>query len=176
MSMRASSAAPLLLLALACQREQRPLDEPTSAPPAEVSMSTLQAATPDAETPNPPGYRESAWVISEGKVLFEAYNCVGCHAHGGGDIGPPLMDAGWIYGSAPANVHATIVEGRPNGMPSFRGKIDEPELWKLVAYVRAMGGLVRSDAQSARDDDMHAISSPATRGRVTPRPQEGAPL
>ena len=37
----------------------------------------------------------------QGKRLFSWYNCIGCHANGGGGIGPPLMDDEWIYGSRP---------------------------------------------------------------------------
>ena len=67
-------------------------------------------------------------------------NCTGCHAHGGGAIGPPLMDDSWIYGSHPDQIFATIVEGRPNGMPSFRGKLPDYEIWQLAAYVRSLSG------------------------------------
>jgi cytochrome c oxidase cbb3-type subunit 3 len=31
------------------------------------------------------------------------------------------MDDQWVYGDAPQNLFATIVQGRPNGMPSFGG-------------------------------------------------------
>ena len=41
---------------------------------------------------------------------------------GGGGIGPPLMDDRWIYGSAPENIYASIVQGRPNGMPAWGGR------------------------------------------------------
>src|SRR4051812_39181840 len=46
-------------------------------------------------------YEKNALALSEGKRLFEQMNCVGCHAHGGGSIGPALMDDKWIYGSRP---------------------------------------------------------------------------
>ena len=58
--------------------------------------------------------------IAAGKQLFSAMNCVGCHFNGGGGMGPPLMDNIWIYGNSIENIAATIREGRPNGMPSFR--------------------------------------------------------
>src|SRR5689334_23346973 len=70
---------------------------------------------------------DSAWAVNEGQRLYRWYNCVGCHAHGGGGMGPPLMDAKWIYGSSPEDVYSSIVDGRPNGMPAFRGKILESE-------------------------------------------------
>lgn len=79
--------------------------------------------------------------INEGKRLYNWFNCVGCHANGGGGMGPPLIDEAWIYGSEPIHIYSTIVEGRPNGMPAFGSKIPEEEIWKLVAYVRALGGL-----------------------------------
>ena len=46
-------------------------------------------------------------LIAEGQRLYNAFNCVGCHAHGGGAIGPALMDDLWIHGSDPctANQH-----------------------------------------------------------------------
>jgi len=64
------------------------------------------------------------------------------------------MDNVWIYGSEPENVFATIVQGRPNGMPAFGGRIPEKEVWQLVAYVRSMSGLVSSQAAPNRDDAM----------------------
>jgi len=45
------------------------------------------------------------------------------------------MDDEWIYGFEPVNIFATIVEGRPNGMPSFRNRIPDYQVWQLVAYV-----------------------------------------
>src|SRR3954463_3176762 len=89
-------------------------------------------------------YEKNAYALSEGKRLFEYFNCSGCHFHGGGGIGPPLMDDRWIYGSNPENIHATIIEGRPNGMPSFRGKIPDYQIWQISAYVRSLGGLTPS--------------------------------
>jgi hypothetical protein len=69
------------------------------------------------------------------------YNCNGCYANGGGGSGPALMDDLWIYGSAAANVVATILEGRPNVMLSFRSKIPDYQAMQLAAYVRLMSGL-----------------------------------
>ena len=76
-------------------------------------------------------YEENAYAIAEGKRLFSAYNCVGCHGHGGGGMGPPLMDDNWIYGEEPEQIFSTLVEGRPNGMPTFGA--EDPGLSDLVA-------------------------------------------
>jgi cytochrome c oxidase cbb3-type subunit 3 len=150
----------LVSLGLACERERR------SPPPA--SLSALATGTMQSEispgkaleprsTVNP--YGDNAYAMNEGKRLYTWFNCVGCHFHGGGGMGPPLMDERWIYGSAPENIYSTIVEGRPNGMPSFRGKIPDQQVWELVAYVRALGGLASSDAAPGRNDEMH-VSRP----------------
>ena len=58
-------------------------------------------------------------------------------------MGPPLIDDKWIYGSDPDQIFATIMQGRPNGMPSFRGKIPDYQVWQLAAYVRSLGGLAQ---------------------------------
>ena len=64
------------------------------------------------------------------------------------------MDDKWIYGSQPDNLFATIVEGRPNGMPSFRGKLPDYQIWQLAAYVRSLSGQVPKDAAPGRNDNM----------------------
>jgi cytochrome c oxidase cbb3-type subunit 3 len=69
-------------------------------------------------------------------------------------MGPALMDERWIYGGRPEQVFATIVEGRPNGMPSFRQKVPEFQVWQLAAYVRSMSGQVPKDAAPSRDDHL----------------------
>jgi cytochrome c oxidase cbb3-type subunit III len=99
-------------------------------------------------------YEENAYGVSQGKTLYNQYNCSGCHFQGGGGIGPPLMDADWIYGSRPENIFETIAEGRPNGMPSFGGKIPTDQIWQIVAYVRSMSGLLRKDVAPGRSDAM----------------------
>jgi len=152
----------MLLLAtgvlLSCKREQRQFEPPPS-PAGNVVMSQLQ---PGAQRPEPPTqnpFEETAYGLSEGKRLFTQYNCSGCHANGGGSIGPPLMDEKWIYGSDPANIHSTILEGRPNGMPSFRYKIPDDQIWELSAYVRSLSGQIRKDIAPGRSDDMNVHRS-----------------
>jgi cytochrome c oxidase cbb3-type subunit 3 len=145
----------LSLMLAACEREERRFREtPSGVSPANVRVSELQPgpAIPTPQTTGP--YATNAYAIAEGQRLYTQFNCVGCHAHGGGGMGPPLMDDKWIYGSEPANIFATIVEGRPNGMPAFGGKLANDQVWQLVAYVRSLSGLVRQDAASGRSDHM----------------------
>jgi cytochrome c oxidase cbb3-type subunit III len=147
-------------LFVSCARERR---EFRQAPPA-ARLDRVQEIdlTPGQPAPTPPtknAAEESAYSVNEGKRLFDQYNCSGCHFHGGGGIGPALMDDKWIYGSDPANIFETIVEGRPNGMPSFRQKVPDAQVWELVAYVRSMSGLLPKDVSPTRDDHMSAHPS-----------------
>jgi cytochrome c oxidase cbb3-type subunit 3 len=121
---------------------------PSSAQPASAAASSNAAAEAQAKNP----LEENAWSVAQGKRLYRWYNCNGCHANGGGDKGPPLMDARWIYGGAPAQIVATILEGRPNGMPSFAGRIPEDQVWQIAAYVRSMSGQLRTDVAPSRSD------------------------
>ena len=146
------------LMLSACKREERQF---RPSPPASQTLNTVQisglnpGANPITAPPTPSYYEESAYAVSEGKTLFSQYNCVGCHANGGGGIGPPLMDNNWIYGSEPGNIFATIIQGRPNGMPSFRNRIPEYQVWEIVAYVRSMSGLLPKDVAPSRSDQLY---------------------
>jgi cytochrome c oxidase cbb3-type subunit 3 len=146
-------------LLLACHRETRSL-VPRAADAQRVTPVQVSDLQPGRMQPaitamkNP--YEGNAFAVSEGQRLYSSYNCAGCHFHGGGGIGPPLMDSEWIYGSSPANIYTSIVEGRPNGMPSFGGHIPEQQVWQLVTYVRALGGLEPSGATQPRAEEMQA--------------------
>lgn len=162
---------------LSCEREERGfrVEPPAANRIDSKTLSDLQpgARVPVGEVKNE--YEGNAYAVSEGKRLFEAYNCNGCHAQGGGGMGPPLMDARWIYGARPEQIFATIVEGRPNGMPSFRGKVPDFQVWQLAAYVRSMGGQVAKDVAPGRPDDMSAKTPESSTERVEPKPSAGVP-
>src|SRR5437764_14845182 len=147
-------AAACALLLVSCQREQRQFrDSPPAARLDAVSQDPIQPGGPTF-VPVRNTYEENAYAVSQGQQLYEQYNCVGCHFHGGGGIGPPLMDDKWVYGSAPDQVFATIIQGRPNGMPSFKGKIVDNQTWQIVAYVRSLSGLTDKQASPSREDHM----------------------
>jgi cytochrome c oxidase cbb3-type subunit III len=167
----AFAAALALTLLAGCEREERRFREPPSAAAAigTLRLTDLQAGTADSDKSFANPYEENAYATSQGKQLFTWFNCNGCHAQGGGDSGPPLMDDQWIYGAEPANVFASIVEGRPNGMPSFRGKIADYQVWQLVAYVRSMSGLLRTDVAPGRSDHLTAKKPEQRKDDETPR-------
>ena len=170
----------LMMVAGGCEREARRFDELAPfASPAEPSAPNV-ALHPGASDPAPSRraaltfspYDDNAWAIGEGKRYFFWFNCNGCHGQGGGGMGPALMDARWRYGSEPQRVFESIAGGRPNGMPSYRGKIPAQQVWQLVAYVRALGGLVRLDVAPGRSDNLNGHPPEAMlRHRGPPAPQ-----
>lgn len=161
----------LLFLFSSCKREERGFRVP---PPAAekigaVSLTDLHPAGASQPRPMRFDYDVNAYAISQGQNLYTSFNCVGCHAHGGGGMGPALMDNKWIYGSDPRQIFSTIVEGRPNGMPSFRGKIPDYQVWQLVAYVRSLSGQVSPNAAPARSDELKGSTPPNSMPQETPQ-------
>jgi len=97
-------------------------------------------------------------------------NCAGCHAAGGGGgIGPALSDEEWIYGWEPEVIFDSIVYGRPNGMPSFSGRIPDQQVWQIVAYVRSLSGLASRQAAPGRGDHLSGGPPPNSVSRASPR-------
>jgi cytochrome c oxidase cbb3-type subunit 3 len=79
------------------------------------------------------------------------------------------MDDEWIYGSEPENIFDTIVKGRPNGMPAWRDRLSNQQVWELVAYIRSLSGIGPKAARSGRDDDMMVRPSEQRRRLETPK-------
>jgi cytochrome c oxidase cbb3-type subunit 3 len=159
------------LTLIACRREERRFREAAPASTA-TSVATAVNLQPGptytvTETKSPYGY--NAYSISEGKQLFNQFNCTGCHSNGGGGMGPPLMDDKWIYGADPSSIFASIMEGRPNGMPAWRGRIPNYEVWRIVAFIRSMSGQSSKDASSGRDDHMMGRESEQRLAERKPR-------
>jgi len=161
-----------------CDRELRRFEKPAKAPAP--SPATGQRSSDIKPGQNAEGLTETAvaetydernaYDVAQGKRLFRWYNCGGCHARGGGGMAPALMDDKWRYGHTPEQIFATIVEGRPNGMPSFGGRIPNEQVWQLVAYVRSMSGLVPKDAAPGRSDSLGGASPPESqRPEASPR-------
>ncbi len=141
---RLAFGAALALLA-GCDRDSR---DSRGKPLAETIPGN--GSSPDTIFPGNPGpapldprlaaYGRNAFAIAQGQQLYNQMNCVGCHSHGGGGMGPALMDAQWRYGGRIDQIAATIADGRPNGMPAWRGKLTNQQIWQLAAYVRTLSG------------------------------------
>jgi cytochrome c oxidase cbb3-type subunit 3 len=176
--MRLAAAFLLVGLLAACEREERSYrsDAVANESREQIALVPLTAG-PGRPTESRSGkgkkIEQNAYQLSQGKQLFKWFNCSGCHANGGGGSGPALMDDTWIYGSEIENIVATIREGRPNGMPSFRGKIPEDQIWQIAAFVRSMSGGVPTAAAPSRDDALQA--RPAENRQPSPPPDLNKP-
>jgi len=142
--MRVACALSLCILCAIEAIAQTP--NPAAAPGAQQLLQSQVGGTRVPQQSQPPAlrnpYEGNSAAVAQGRKLFQSMNCNGCHApQGGGGMGPPLSDDQWIYGSEPAQIFLTIMQGRPNGMPSFSRALPEDEVWKLVAYVRTLSGL-----------------------------------
>ena len=151
----------VLCLAIACTRAAesgRDTTAASSSPPVEqpavshlvVAGDSLRFMQHDENLPagfpsqvkpvlirNP--YEGDKNAIATGAKLFIAYNCLDCHgADGSGAMGPSFQDGRWHFGGAPGEVFESIYEGRPDGMPSWGGRITDDEIWMLTAYVRSL--------------------------------------
>jgi cytochrome c oxidase cbb3-type subunit 3 len=177
MKRKAAPVLPCVLLAMACvacERESRPVDKLSGAITDAESLTTLYAGPPPSPVSDVSPFENNAWGMAEGKRLFMFYNCAGCHSNGGGGMGPALMDDKWIYGDQPSHVFSSIVEGRPNGMPAWRSKIPDAQVWQLVAYVRSMSGQGPKAARPGRSDHMSSGPPESARRAETPV-QTGTP-
>jgi cytochrome c oxidase cbb3-type subunit III len=83
-------------------------------------------------------YYDNQNAVNIGKALFYSMNCSGCHSNGGGGMGPPLLSGPRRYGGRLEQIRQSIADGRPNGMPSWRARLSDADLWRLAAYVRSM--------------------------------------
>jgi mono/diheme cytochrome c family protein len=73
-------------------------------------------------------YLSDAAALAEGEALYRG-RCVGCHKAGGGS-GPNLFRTALT----PRKFVDEVVNGR-NGMPAFRGLLDEQQILKVHAFV-----------------------------------------
>jgi cytochrome c oxidase cbb3-type subunit 3 len=148
----------LMASLLSCRRDRRDLSGQT------MGVATSDLPTAAAGEPNP--FESNAFGIAQGQLLYQWFNCTGCHAQGGGAMGPPLIDAKWRYGGGPADIFNTIAHGRPNGMPAFGQRMPREQIWQLVAYVQSLSGHVPQDVAPGRADSMQGTEPPSMTKRA----------
>ena len=135
----------LALCSLAgCEREtrrsascpRRPHRAPTRRARRALRARRGRSRRPTVTSP----YQENAYGVSRASGSSAGTTARLPRAAAAAAIGPPLMDDSGSTAATPDQIYATIVEGRPNGMPSFGGRIPEQQVWQLVAYVRSLSG------------------------------------
>lgn len=157
-----------LIMLAGCDREERhSRGQPIAETAPDPRVSKLQPGVPLVPPPDPRAtqYENNSYYVSQGQQLYKQMNCSGCHLHGGGGIGPALMDDEWRYGGSMDQIVATIDQGRPNGMPSWRGKLTNDQMWELAAYVRSLSAQPREDVLAGRADEMSNSEPPPLKSR-----------
>lgn len=173
---RIAAVAALSLLA-GCERERRQDSGKGDIPPIVTSASPdtiFPGTSPPAPDRRATAFEGNANAIAKGQQLYLWMNCVGCHSHGGGGMGPALMDDKWRYGGRIDQIASSIAEGRPNGMPAWRAKLTDEQIWQLAAYVRSLSGQVHKDVISARSDTMSNTPPQTQMSRQPVKPADSA--
>ena len=138
------------LLACAGCHENKGSAAEAYAPPHDTNVGPVPGDISVAHTEQDP-YLQNPVALQEGRRLFGWYNCASCHGdHGGGGMGPSLRDADWIYGNRSDQIFNTLVYGRSKGMPAWGDKIPADQMWKIVAYVKALNTPLEPEAPRAR--------------------------
>ncbi|MGE3332209.1 MAG: cytochrome c [Rhodospirillaceae bacterium] len=134
----AASALCLLSLAACTDPDTDVSSDIAAAPPLPV---TRIAVTPAAAFP---AYNDASSEVAEGARLFGYKRCAECHS-----------DAGIVLGAGDGNIDTiatAIRDGRPGGMPAYAGKLTDPQIWQIAAFVKALDARSDSETVSAGID------------------------
>jgi cytochrome c oxidase cbb3-type subunit 3 len=144
----------------ACKREAREwrTDPAVAAGLDQVKpmANRINGATPTVLAALSDPYEGNAYQLSQGKRLYAGFNCQGCHADGGGNGAPALMDGWWRYGPDRVSIFLSIRDGRPYGMPAFGSRMTTDQIWQLTGYIRSLGSRVAATAAPSRNDAMQS--------------------
>lgn len=100
-------------------------------------------------------YADYASVAEEGRKVYLAAGCNGCHGMGGGGMGPPLTNEVWVYGKDDDTLFRLIALGSDElqkqgysrkgsenvvgPMPPFGGIVkSDDDMWKIIAWIRSV--------------------------------------
>jgi cytochrome c oxidase cbb3-type subunit 3 len=153
----AAAAATLLVTLAGCEREQREprLDPPLAAAFDDIRLmpNKIAGAPPEVLYALDQPYEGNAYNLAQGKRLYTWFGCPTCHGDGRGGVGPSFIDGWWLYGPEIHSIAASIRDGRPHGMPSFRDRMTTEQIWQLAGYIRTMGEYSAKTAAPGRNDD-----------------------
>ena len=129
------------------QKESRDLskDQPERANGSQ-SKAAKTYETPPSKRSQSPQSSIGRSDVSGARELFKQH-CVKCHdINGTGRRGrarlpeiPNFTDSRWHEQQDDPELEASILEGKGDGMPSFRGKVTDEEARALVSFVRKFG-------------------------------------
>jgi mono/diheme cytochrome c family protein len=132
-------------------------------PYAGIAVSALETTTK-----NP--YADDSSAADEGRQLFVAMNCTGCHGFEAkaGLMAPQLTDNYWRYGGSDADVFNSIYEGRAKGMPAWGTVLSHKQIWELVSYIRSLGGMTGPRVPTLVNANSKQAGGPTPQNRRQP--------
>lgn len=137
-------------------------------------LAGIAVSMPRATITNP--YDGNPAAMAEGERLYVHMNCAYCHGFdGGGGMGPNLGDNYWRFGGDDADVFKSIYGGRGKGMPAWGAAITEDNIWKIVAYLRTLGGSNPGRGSQASGAEGQSATGRQNGGAQQPR-QKREPL
>lgn len=106
--------------------------------PGETFTPAVEAFHASGKDP----YIGNTEAVATGKTLYETW-CQSCHLPDGtGRIGPSLVDKDYFYDRVASDVglFEVIYAGAAGAMQSFKPRMTQDEMLKLIAYLRLLQG------------------------------------
>jgi putative heme-binding domain-containing protein len=112
----------------------------------------LVAAVCGAQTARQNPLASDPNAAEQGRINFRG-SCSLCHGiKGEGGRGPDLTIGNFSFGTTDADVFDVISNGIPGTeMPGFSARYENDDIWRLVSYVRSIGGSGRNRITGNRD-------------------------
>jgi len=105
----------------------------------------------------------------QGRELFIANNCYGCHGGlAGGAMGPSLRDTTWKYGGSDSMIYHSIHDGRPMGMPPWAGRLTDRQIGALIEYIHSLRTKAEPQFFFAQGGDTTAMPAANAAPRASP--------
>jgi hypothetical protein len=101
--------------------------------------------------PRGPLFEKNSWRVSEGGLYFTLYGCGACHGESARGY-LDLADDRWRYGGSIRDVFLSTADGRAGGMPAYRSRMPQEQLWQVTAYVLQLHKL-KPAARRRQDGD-----------------------
>ncbi|MDT8437707.1 MAG: cytochrome-c oxidase, cbb3-type subunit III [Wenzhouxiangellaceae bacterium] len=88
--------------------------------------------------------------VEMGRNLY-AHNCAACHGSDarGAQGYPNLTDKHWTWGSQPAQIEQSVVNGRQAAMPGWSAALGEDGVTRTAVYVQQLAGKPVDEAMAA---------------------------
>src|SRR5437588_1749610 len=104
-------------------------------------LLAMAAAVGAAQTPRTNPLAGNPKAAEEGRVALRG-SCSLCHGiKGEGGRGPDLTIGNYSVGNTDADLYRVISDGAAGTeMPGFSARYESEDIWRLVSYLRSIGG------------------------------------